>query len=254
MQIYHSLKEWQKIRNNMPEHLTIGYVPTMGNLHGGHMSLVSASLSENDFTAVTIFVNKPQFDRIEDYNTYPRTLDADLKLLQDAGVDCCIIPSDTEVYDDGYHYQVQETKRSLTLEGKSRPGHFTGVLTVLMKFFNLIKPHHVYMGEKDAQQLQLVRGMVKAFFMDIKVYGCPTIRLPSGLAHSSRNNKLSQDDLILANKFAAVFHNSTSCEDAIEKLSALGIKVEYIEDSDNHRFAAVWISGVRLIDNFKIRQ
>ncbi len=101
MQIYHSLQEWQQIRKNMPEHLAIGLVTTMGNLHSGHISLVSASKSENDFTAVTIFVNKHQFNKIEDYNTYPRTLDADLKLLEDAGVDCCIIPSYTEIYHDG---------------------------------------------------------------------------------------------------------------------------------------------------------
>ena len=253
MQIYHSITEWQQIRKNLPENLAIGYVPTMGNLHNGHISLVSASKATNDYTVVTIFVNKPQFDKIEDYNTYPRTLDADLKILEDAGVDSCIIPCDSDMYDDGYQYQVHETKRSTMLEGKFRPGHFTGVLTVLMKFFNLIKPHRVYLGEKDAQQLQLVRGMVKAFFMDIEVHGCPTIRLPSGLAHSSRNNRLSEEGLALANKFAAIFHNSASCQDAVDKLSALGIKVEYIEDVDNHRFAAVWIDGVRLIDNFRIR-
>lgn len=253
MQIYHSLKEWQKVRKSLPDNLAIGYVPTMGNLHNGHMSLISASQSENDLTVVTIFVNKTQFNNIEDFNSYPRTLDADLKLLQNARVGFCIIPSDAEVYDDGYYYRVEENKRSNTLEGKFRPGHFTGVLTVLMKFFNLIKPHRVYMGEKDAQQLQLVRGMIKAFFMDIEIHGCPTIRLPSGLAHSSRNNRLSKEGLALANKFASTFHNSISCEDAINKISELGIKIEYIEDSDNHRFAAVWIDGVRLIDNFKIR-
>ncbi len=115
-----------------------------------------------------------------------------------------------------------------------------------------VKPHRVYYGEKDAQQLQLIRHMVKAFFMDIEVKACPTIRLPSGLAHSSRNNKLSAEALILANKFASIFLNSTSCEDAINQLSKLGIEIEYIEDHDNHRFAAVWIGGVRLIDNFKI--
>lgn len=253
MQIYHSLREWQKVRSNMPEHLAIGYVPTMGNLHAGHVSLLSSCYAENDYTIASIFVNKPQFDKIEDYNTYPRTLDADLKILKDAGVDCCLIPSDAEVYEDGYQYKVTETKRSNILEGKFRPGHFTGVLTVLMKFFNLIKPHRAYFGEKDAQQLQLVRGMVKAFYMDIEIHGCPTMRMPSGLAYSSRNNKLNSADLILANKFATIFHASNSCEDARTKLNALGIEVEYIEDHDNHRFAAVWIGGVRLIDNFKIR-
>lgn len=253
MQIYHSLNEWQQVRKKLPENLSIGYIPTMGNLHQGHLSLVSTSVAANDYTIVSIFINKPQFNQIDDFNSYPRTLEADLKLLKAAGVDCCLIPSEAEVYDDGYHYQIQETKRSLTLEGKFRPGHFTGVLTVLLKFFNLIKPHRVYMGEKDAQQLQLVRGMVKAFFLDIEIHGCPTIRLPSGLAHSSRNNKLNKDELILANKFAAIFHSSSSCQDAIDKLSAEGIKVEYVEESDNHRFAAVWINKVRLIDNFKIR-
>lgn len=249
MQIYHSIVEWQKVRQKMPEHLTIGFIPTMGNLHMGHMSLVTASKSADDFTAVSIFVNKTQFNNKNDFNSYPRTLDADLQKLKDAGVDCCILPSDQEMYPDGYTYQINEVKFSNELEGKFRPGHFTGVLSVLMKLFNIVRPHRAYFGEKDYQQLELTRKMISAFFMDIDVIACPTIRAASGLAHSSRNNRLSNADLIQANKFAMTLHNGKSCAEIKAKLEEFGIDVEYVSEHSQRRFAAVKIGDVRLIDN-----
>ena len=139
--------------------------------------------------------------------------------------------------------------RSNILEGEFRPGHFSGVLTVVMKLFNIVKPNRAYFGEKDYQQLQLIKKMVSAFFMNIEVIGCPTMRTSNGLAHSSRNNLLSKDALVIANKFAAILQKDTTCENIIKELVELGIKVEYVEDHDNRRLAAVNIDGVRLIDN-----
>lgn len=249
MQIFYNLNEWQQIRKNIPNHLSIGFIPTMGNLHIGHASLISTSTQENDITVVSIFVNQTQFNNQEDFINYPRTLDNDLKLLQDAGVDYCLIPNYHDIYTDDYRYQLSENKLSLILEGEHRPGHFTGVLTVVMKLFNLIKPNCSYFGEKDYQQAKLILDMTKSFFMDINVKICPTIRAESGLAYSSRNNRLSPSELLLANKFAEIFHNLDSCEEIIRELSQLNIKVDYIKDSNDRRYAAVIIGSVRLIDN-----
>lgn len=252
MQVYHSLTEWMQVRSKMPQHLSIGFIPTMGNLHMGHMSLVTASKSKDDYTVVSIFINKAQFNKKDDYSNYPRTLDADLQHLEDAGVDCCLLPSDQDIYHDGYAYQIHETMRSNILEGEFRPGHFSGVLTVVMKLFNIVRPNRAYFGEKDYQQLQLIKKMVSAFFMDIEVIGCPTIRTGSGLAHSSRNNLLSEEALVIANKFATILQKEGSCNNIISELTELGIEVEYVEDHDNRRLAAVNIGGVRLIDNLPI--
>lgn len=252
MEIYHSIKEWQQARQEIPAHLNIGFIPTMGNLHIGHMSLVTASKSMNDLTIVSIFINKTQFNNKNDYNAYPRTLNADLKKLKNAGVDYCILPSDEEIYPDYYTCQIIENQQSCDFEGKFRPGHFTGVLTIVMKLFNIVKPQRAYFGEKDYQQLQLIKKMVTAFFMDIEVIACPTIRTANGLAYSSRNKLLSKNDLILANQFAKVLHNGQSCTEIKLQLAALGIAIDYVEDHEQRRFAAVKIGAVRLIDNKKI--
>lgn len=252
MQIFHSLKEWQIIRNKMPSHLSIGFVATMGNLHAGHSSLITASTCENDITVTSIFINRAQFNQPDDFINYPRTLDADLELLKKNNVDYCIIPNEQEIYADNFHYQVHENKFCNILEGKFRPGHFTGVLTVVMKLLNLVKPNRSYFGAKDYQQYQLIRDMCKAFFMNIEVKACPTIREASGLALSSRNNRLDANQVILANKFADIFQSSDSCEEIVTKLNEQGIEVEYIEDYNNRRYAAVKIGDVRLIDNIEI--
>ena len=184
MQIFHHLDEWRRVRHAMSADLSLGFVPTMGNLHRGHASLFEASQHENDCTIASIFINPTQFNRPEDFTHYPRTLDADLELLSNLGVNYCLLPNEQAMYTDGYHYQIEENHLGLLMEGKQRPGHFTGVLTVVMKLLNLAKPHRAYFGEKDYQQLQLIRGMVNNFFMDIDIKSCPTIREHSGLAFS----------------------------------------------------------------------
>lgn len=252
MQIYHNLEEWQLIRQNIPSHLSVGFVPTMGNLHIGHASLLATSQRENDINVASIFVNRTQFNQADDFNKYPRTLDADLVQLEKNGVDYCLIPTEQDIYQDDYRYQIYETKRSELLEGEFRPGHFTGVLTIVMKLFNLVKPHSSYFGEKDYQQYQLIRDMASAFFMGIEVKTCPTIRESSGLPYSSRNNRLSKEERELADKFAMAFHQRSSCDEVTAKLTELGITIDYIKDFNNRRYAAVKIGDIRLIDNYLI--
>lgn len=176
MQIFHNLNEWIRFRNSLSPDLSLGFAPTMGNLHAGHASLFLASSKENHYTVSSLFVNPTQFNNPDDYKHYPRTVDADLELMTQNGVDFCILPNENEIYTDGYAYQVQENRLGQLMEGKHRPGHFNGVLTIVMKLFNLVKPTRAYFGEKDYQQLLLIQGMVKALFMDIEIKSCPTVR------------------------------------------------------------------------------
>ena len=252
MKVVESISEWQNIRSSIQKPKTIGFVPTMGNLHQGHFSLFQKSLEENQLTVGSIFVNPTQFNQPEDYLNYPKTLEHDIDKLTELGVDYCLIPTQEELYVDDFHFQVTENNISLTMEGQHRPGHFTGVLTVVMKLLQLIKPHKSYFGMKDYQQLKLIQGMVQAFFMDTEVIGCPIIREESGLACSSRNNRLNNDEKKLAEQFASIFHQCLDIASTQKALNALGIDVEYIEDREGQRFIAVKIGDIRLIDNFEL--
>lgn len=252
MQIFNTINAWLDFRATLPAGASLGFAPTMGNLHAGHQSLFVTSQKENKYTATTLFINPTQFNRPDDFSHYPRTLDADLELMAKTGVDFCILPSEQEMYADGYNYQVHEQELSTLMEGVHRPGHFNGVLTVVMKLLNLIKPSRAYFGEKDYQQYMLIQGMVAAFFMNIEIKSCPTIREASGLAYSSRNNRLTAEQKILAEEFAKLFHQNKACAMIIEELKTKGIDVEYIEEYQNRRFAAVMIGDIRLIDNYSI--
>ena len=251
MNIFDDLNQWRDFRATLSAELTIGFVPTMGNLHAGHRSLFLASKQENDFTVASLFINPTQFNKPDDFKLYPRTIETDLELMAMAGVDCCILPSAQAMYADGYSYQVQENQLCQLMEGKYRAGHFNGVLTVVMKLLNLARPHYAYFGEKDYQQYLLIAGMAKAFFMPVTIKICPTIREESLLAFSSRNNRLSNEQKKLAAQFARIFHQpAKSCSRIIEELKAEYISVEYIEEYEGRRFAAVLIGDIRLIDNY----
>ncbi|MBA2651769.1 MAG: pantoate--beta-alanine ligase [Tatlockia sp.] len=252
MQIIHNLDDWKSHRKSLPSKRSLGFVPTMGNLHAGHASLYARCKKENDLTIASLFINPTQFNRADDFSKYPRTLDADLALLEQAGVEYCLLPTEPSIYTDRYRYQVQETKLCQLLEGKHRPGHFTGVLTVVMKLLNIVKPQRAYFGEKDYQQYLLIRDMASAFFMDIEIFACPTIREASGLAYSSRNNRLTASQRLEAEQFARIFHQEKSAKELIVELENQGIKVEYLEDHEGRRFAAVIIGEVRLIDNYAL--
>lgn len=252
MRIINHINDWMHVQTARDPQKTLGFVPTMGNLHQGHLSLIKKALEENDDVIVSIFINATQFNSPDDFKQYPRTLEADLALLTAAGVSYCLCPTHEMMYPDGYHYQVHENNFSLIMEGEHRPGHFNGVLTVVMKLFNLVKPTSAYFGEKDYQQLELIRKMVNAFFMPLQIVSCPTIREESGLACSSRNNRLSADGRKTADLFASIFHAAPSTESAIECLHAHPIEIEYIKDTNGRRYAAVIIDGIRLIDNYCI--
>ncbi len=248
----HSLTPWHAIREALPQGTSLGFVATMGNLHAGHLSLIAQSQQDNHKTAVTLFVNPTQFNHPDDFTHYPRTLEADLALLKHAGVDYCLIPNQTHMYADDYCYQLEEKTLSRAMEGKHRPGHFTGVLTVVMKLFNLVRPTRAYFGEKDYQQLMLIQGMVKAFLFNIEIKACPIIREPSGLAYSSRNTRLSPEGRQQAEAFARIFYHAASCDDAIAALQAIGVHIDYIEEKYGRRFAAVIIDNIRLLDNYAL--
>ncbi|MFY7698211.1 MAG: pantoate--beta-alanine ligase [Legionella sp.] len=253
MEIFQNISDWQHMRKTLPASNMLGFIPTMGNLHAGHASLVSRSKQENDYTLASLFVNPTQFNQRDDFIHYPRTLDNDLALLEEHGVDFCLLPDENSMYSDNYRYQIVEKQNDQLMEGRSRPGHFTGVLTIVMKLLHLARANRAYFGEKDYQQLELIRGMVANFFMDVEIIGCPTIRETSGLAFSSRNNRLSPDERKLADQFAILFQQNQSIADLSAALNQLGIIIEYIEEHQNRRFAAVKIGQVRLIDNYALK-
>lgn len=251
MRTFYTTEEWLALRQGLPC-TSIGFVPTMGNLHAGHASLFQRSKDENEITVASLFVNPFQFNDKDDFHKYPRTLAEDLTQLEKLKVDYCLIPTVESIYLDDFRYMVDEARYSQSMEGEHRAGHFKGVLTVVMKLFNLVKPTVAYFGEKDYQQYQLIKDMVSAFFMDIKVQACPTVREASGLALSSRNSRLNPDDRLLAEKFAGIFQQNISCDAIITALQANGIKVDYIVDYQGRRFAAVILGAVRLIDNYAL--
>lgn len=253
MDIYHDIDAWRQCNRARLKENTLGFVPTMGNLHIGHLSLIKQSQQENKQTAVSIFINQAQFNNSEDFIKYPRTLDADLEQLERAGVDYCLIPTEDIIYPDHFCYQVHETTNHQQLEGQHRPGHFTGVLTVVMKLLNIVKPNRAYFGEKDYEQFQYIRDMARAFFMDTEIISCSTLREASGLAFSSRNGRLSTAGKEKAALFAHLFLHASSVQQARAQLTEADIQIEYIEEHHGRRFAAVFIDGVRLIDNYAIK-
>jgi pantoate--beta-alanine ligase len=173
---------------------SIGFVPTMGYLHEGHLSLARRAKQENDLVVVSIFVNPIQFGPKEDFQSYPRDLKRDQELLEGAGVDVVFAPVKEEVYSSDFQTFVEVTGVSQGLCGRSRPGHFKGVTTVVAKLFNLVEPDRAYFGEKDAQQLRVIRQMTVDLSFNIEIVGCPIIRESDGLAMSSRNVYLNPDE------------------------------------------------------------
>jgi pantoate--beta-alanine ligase len=250
MKVHESPSEWRRERDaQLRAGVTLGVVPTMGALHEGHLSLVRRSRAENERSLVSIFVNPTQFDDQNDLARYPRTLEEDLRVLRHEGVDFVLLPTEAELYPDGYRYRVVETDRSRVLEGAHRPGHFEGVLTVVLKLLLLASAERAYFGEKDWQQLSLVRGMTDAFFLPTTIVGCLTVREADGLAISSRNRRLAPPDREKAPRFYAILSSASSPEAARRQLRAAGFDVDYVEDREGRRLAAVRLGGVRLIDN-----
>ena len=242
--------EWRHInRTNEMKNKTIGFVPTMGALHKGHLSLVERCLKENDITIVSIFVNPTQFNDSTDFSSYPKTLKEDKVLLKKAGISWLFLPSYETLYADGYSYKIIETKLSKKLCGAHRPAHFDGVLTVVMKLLNIIKATRAYFGEKDYQQYLLIKKMTKTFFIDTEIIPCNTVRESSGLACSSRNNILSPKDRARASEFYHILSKNISKKEMQTQLENSGFTVDYIKNLNNRRLGAVVLNNVRLIDN-----
>lgn len=245
------LKQWRK---NLRSSTTVGFVPTMGALHQGHASLLSWSRKENDLSVLSIYVNPTQFNNPDDLEKYPSTWEKDCELARKNGVDVIFVPKYSDIYADGYRYKIQESLESKLLCGAHRPGHFDGVLTIVMKLFQLTKPTRAYFGEKDFQQLRLIQGMVESFFLDIEIVPIATLRESDGLAMSSRNLRLTEEQRNLAPRLFEKLLNGTVTDSIKFELSQLGFDVDYVEDYWNRRFVAAKIGDIRLIDNVEIKR
>ncbi|MFN7039211.1 MAG: pantoate--beta-alanine ligase [Alphaproteobacteria bacterium] len=253
MQIIESIEKWKNIRKSLSKY-SIGFVPTMGNLHEGHMSLIGQSVKENNITILSIFVNPTQFNNKEDLLNYPKTLDNDIKYAQKAKVDYLILPKEEEIYTDNFAFKISNhSSYSAIMEGKFRPSHFTGMLTIVLKLLLLVKPNKAYFGEKDYQQFLLVKEMAKAFFLDTEIISCFTIRNQNGLPLSSRNNRLTEEELKKAALFSQLLKSELKDEEIIQKLEAENFTVDYIEEYQNRRYGAVSLNNVRLIDNAGVK-
>ncbi len=267
------VKEWRR------QGLTVGLVPTMGYLHEGHKSLIDRAVAENDRVVVSDFVNPIQFGVNEDLATYPRDIEADKRLCGEAGAHLIFHPEAEEMYAPDFSTYVEMQKVSEGLCGRTRPTHFRGVCTVVCKLFHIVMPDRAYFGQKDAQQLAVIRRMVRDLDMDIQIVGCPIIREADGLAKSSRNTYLNKEEreaaLVLSR---AVFHGESMMKngerDAEAVLAAMRelieseslARIDYVEmvDSDSIQpltraegsvlvAMAVYIGNTRLIDNFMMR-
>ena len=252
MRTIRGVKQWLGLRRSLAfQGVTAGFVPTMGALHEGHMSLVRRSKRENDVTVVSVFVNPAQFNDKGDLARYPRPFGADAAMLQAAGADFLFVPDAEGVYRDGYAYRVSENVSSAFLCGAFRPGHFDGVLTVVLKLLNLVRPDRAYFGEKDYQQYLLIKGMAEALFLETRIVPCAIVREPDGLAMSSRNRLLTRTGRELAPELNRAIKSGVSCKAVKSRLRALGFEPDYVEDRWGRRFAAAKLGKVRLIDNVK---
>lgn len=262
------------------EGFSVGLVPTMGYLHEGHKSLIERAVKENDKVVVSVFVNPMQFAPNEDFDSYPRDFDKDIALCENAGAKLVFHPEPDEMYNKNFTSYVDTAQVSEGLCGKSRPIHFRGVCTVVCKLFNIVQPDRAYFGEKDAQQLAVIKRMVDDLNMNIKIVGCPIIREEDGLAKSSRNIYLSAEErkaaLILNKSLKSAKEKIYAGEKAAEKIKTLIVdminneplaKIDYVEIVDWDKnldevkviegeiltAIAVYIGKTRLIDNFIVK-
>ncbi len=278
MQVFTTVSETQKqIENWQSNGLKIGFVPTMGALHAGHISLVKQSLEDNDRTVVSVFVNPNQFNNAADLEKYPRTFDRDSEMLRDVGVDLMFFPSVNEIYPTPDIRKFDFGDLEKVMEGEHRPGHFNGVAQVVSRLFEIVMPDNAYFGEKDFQQLAIINAMVKQLALKVKIVPCTILREANGLAMSSRNERLNTTDrenakviyetLKQAKEELATNGVEVVKKKAIERLNSSGfLKAEYLEISEAESLKAankieaglnyiiclaVWLGDVRLIDNVR---
>jgi len=274
MQVITSIAEMKSLSRALKHTGSLGFVPTMGYLHEGHLSLVDQSVSANSNTVVSIFVNPAQFGRNEDLSTYPRDLDRDLKLLEARGTGYVFYPDVSEVYTPEHLSWVDVEELSSLLCGKSRPGHFRGVATIVLKLINIIQPDYMYMGIKDFQQVVVLERMLLDLNLDTRITRCPIVREADGLAMSSRNSYLNPSEriaaLCLSQSLYVARHSFSQGERDCEVLTAIasqiilsaGGKIDYVQcvdpatlktvktaDAQTRMVMAVYIGRTRLIDN-----
>lgn len=279
MRIISSIQELQAdIKAVKAKGKTIGFVPTMGALHAGHKSLVAKSVGENDFNVVSIFVNPTQFNNLSDLEKYPRNIERDAEMLGAIGCDLIFAPQPEDIYTEDElngRFDFDFAGLDKVMEGKFRPGHFNGVVQIVSKLFNFVQPDKAYFGEKDFQQLAIIHYMVKALNINVEIVDCPIVREESGLAMSSRNERLTPGQRKYAAEISKVLFESRNFVPDLSpadltlwvsgRINAIeGLKVEYFEivDSENLRTVqswekpavgciAVFCGEVRLIDNVK---
>jgi pantoate--beta-alanine ligase len=268
----------QRAREARQEQRVVGLVPTMGALHAGHLALVDRAKKECSTVYASIFLNPTQFGPNEDLSRYPHPLEADLEKLTNAKVDGLFLPNTEEIYPPGFSTYVHVEGISERLEGKSRPGHFRGVATVVLKLFEIVQPHYAYFGRKDAQQVSVLQKMVRDLNLDVEIVVCPTIREPDGLALSSRNAYLDEDErraaaVLFRSLQAAAKEVSAGVRDTLELQRAIHkvldseprARVDYAEivnaesfepvlriAHDCYALLAVRIGNTRLIDNMLV--
>jgi pantoate--beta-alanine ligase len=233
---------------------SVGLVPTMGSLHAGHLALFAAAREECDIVVASVFVNPAQFDDAADLAAYPRDDARDAALAEEAGVDFLFTPAAEEIYPAGFQTWVDVEELSRVLEGEHRPGHFRGVATVCLKLFHIVRPDRVYFGQKDAQQVAVVRRMARDLNLDLTVRSIPTVRDPDGLALSSRNARLSPEERAAALALPRAL--ATRDPDAARAALA-GLEVDYVEVADFDPpvlAAAVRVGSTRLIDNVTLEE
>ena len=280
MKIIHTVQELQtELSNYKQANKTVGFVPTMGALHDGHASLMKKSVSENDVTVASVFVNPTQFNDQNDLLKYPRTLDADCALLDACGVDVVFAPTVDEIYPEKDTREFNYAPLDTVMEGKHRPGHFNGVCQVVSRLFDIVSPDKAYFGEKDFQQLAIIREMVRDLNYPIQIIGCPIVREVDGLALSSRNARLSLEErknalnisqtLFKSLTFAANHSVDETIAMVTESIaSSEGLELEYFEIVDGNTLQSinswdessyvvgcitVFCGDVRLIDNIRYK-
>lgn len=279
MKICKTIKEMQAEVSRRDRNKTLGFVPTMGALHEGHLSLVRLSKSNCDLSTVSIYVNPSQFGPQEDFGRYPRNLERDLALLADNGADYVFLPDNEQMYPAGYKTWVEVEGLSSILCGNSRPGHFRGVATIVLKLVQIVKPDLMFMGMKDFQQVVVLETMLRDLNSDTQIFRCPIVRESDGLAMSSRNMYLSPEERAKALCLSQTLDMARQMVDAgtkraeevilaaEDKINAAGGRIDYISlvngstlqpqdaiDQDTRMLLAVYIGNTRLIDNGSLMQ
>lgn len=256
MHICKNKDELNAVLEPLRDQQRIGFVPTMGALHDGHLSLIDIARTKSDLMVVSIFVNPTQFGEGEDFEAYPRNLDTDMDALKAADVHVVYTPDVADIYPEGAASDVKAGDAAQGLESDFRPHFFDGVCSVVKRLFEAVRPDIAIFGEKDYQQLMVIREMVEAQNMTIEVIGAPIIRDAHGLALSSRNAYLSEDELGIARMLNQILslaaHDASKIDDAKEMLLTAGFdKVDYIEERWGRVLGAAWLGTTRLIDNIE---